>query len=113
VEAGVSRLRGHIRSLRTQGKVVAGYGAGGRGVMTAAMAGLGPDDLLCLCDQNPAFHGLLTPRSHIPVEPPEYIVRRNVDELIIFSYGYIDEIRGFYLANGLQSLKFSSVLEYL
>jgi SAM-dependent methyltransferase len=113
VQTGIDKLQAYIRSLRAQGKVVAGYGAGGRGVMTTAMAGLGPDDLLCLCDQNSAFHGLLTPRSHIPVQAPEYLLLHNVDELIVFSYGYIDEIRQFYGDKGLQNLKLTSVLDYL
>jgi SAM-dependent methyltransferase len=93
VRAGIARFRGHLQSQRAAGRRVAGYGAGGRGVMTLAMAGVTPNEVEYLCDQNPSFHGLLAPGSHIPVVGPEHAREAPVDELVVFSYAYMDEIR--------------------
>lgn len=86
-------LRDHVRGRRAAGARVAGYGAGGRGVMTLAGTGLGPDDIAYLCDRSPHAHGLLAPKSHVPICPPSRLAEDPVDELIVFSYGYMDEIR--------------------
>lgn len=84
------RLAAQVR--RVDGRV-AGYGAGGRGVMTLAQASLGPADLAYVCDRNPALHGLVTPVSRVPVSPPERLRADPVDELVVFSFAYMDEIR--------------------
>jgi SAM-dependent methyltransferase len=93
VEAGISRLRDYVHSRTRAGLRIAGYGAGGRGVMTLAMTGLTRQEISFVCDQNSCFHGLYTPRTHIPVYAPSHISRRTVDEILVFSYGYLAEIR--------------------
>jgi hypothetical protein len=93
VKNGIQRLRDHISKQKSHGRKIAGYGAGGRGVMTLAMAGLDSNDITYLCDQNQSFHGLYTPASHIPVVSPETIRIEPVDEVLVFSYGYMNEIR--------------------
>jgi hypothetical protein len=35
----------------------------------------------------------VAPGSHVPVVAPEHLDAEPVDDLIVFSYGYIDEIR--------------------
>lgn len=89
VDRSLAALAGHVRD---SGRV-AGYGAGGRGVMTLAAAGLTVSDVEFLCDANPAFHGLLTPKTHVPVVAPERAIAGDVDELVVFSFGYLAEIR--------------------
>jgi hypothetical protein len=76
----------------TAGKRIAGYGAGGRGVMTLASMD-SSRHFAYLCDRNPRFHGRVTPKTHIPVVPPERLADDPVDVLLVFSFGYIDEIR--------------------
>jgi SAM-dependent methyltransferase len=93
VERSHEALRRWVRERRAAGRTVAGWGAGGRGVMTLAYAGLGPDDVAYLVDRNPHAHGYVAPGSHVPVVAPEHLDAEPVDDLIVFSYGYIDEIR--------------------
>lgn len=93
VQAGIQRLREHIKLQKSLGRRIAGYGAGGRGVMTLAMAGIKNTEVDYLCDQNAGFHGLYTPATHIPVVSPATIDEDPVDELIVFSYGYMNEIK--------------------
>ena len=93
IQRSRERLRRFAADARAAGRTVGGYGAGGRGVMTLAFAGLDAGDLLCVADQNEQFHGLVLPRSHVPVVSPTELNELAPDEIIVFSYGYIAEIR--------------------
>jgi hypothetical protein len=75
------------------GKSLAGYGAGGRGVMTLATCGASPKNIKYLCDKNPSIHGLYAPKSHVKIASPEQIFNDEIDEVVVFSYGYMDEIK--------------------
>ena len=113
VQAGIRRLRDHIRNQKSLGRRVAGYGAGGRGVMTLAMAGISNAEIDYLCDQNTGFHGLYTPATHIPIVSPDHVSIDPVDELIVFSFGYLNEIRSA-LADFLdRGGKITSMLDFL
>ncbi|HWN10334.1 MAG TPA: class I SAM-dependent methyltransferase [Pyrinomonadaceae bacterium] len=87
----LDRLRQFVKSKREAGIRLAGYGTGGRGVMTLAAIGQ-PDDFAYVCDKNPGFHGLYTPGSHINISSPERLLTDPVDEVIVFSFGYFQEI---------------------
>lgn len=89
----LDRFRRALHARVGQGKTLAGYGAGGRGVMVMAQAGLDNHVIRYLCDQNTAFHGLVTPRSHVPIVGPQQAMADPVDEVVVFSFGYMDEIR--------------------
>ncbi len=106
-------LRRYIRDARAAGRRIAGYGAGGRGVMTLAGAGLGPGDVAYLCDRSPHAHGLLAPGSHVPICGPDRLAQDPVDELIVFSYGYLDEIREQLASELAASPRLTSVLDLL
>lgn len=113
VQASYDNMRRYVRGRRAAGKRIAGYGAGGRGVMTLANADLGHRDIDYLCDQNTNFHGLLTPRSHVPVVPPERVLEDPVDEVIVFSFGYMNEIRQQLHAYEERGGRFVSLLDLL
>ena len=51
-----------------------------------------PEDFAYVCDKNPGFHGRYTPGSHIPIHSPERLLTDPVDEVIVFSFGYFQEI---------------------
>jgi protein-L-isoaspartate O-methyltransferase len=93
IASSQQRLRRFAADAHAAGRTVGGYGAGGRGVMTLAFAGLDASDLVCVADQNEHFHGLVMPKSHVPVVSPATLVDTAPDDIIVFSYGYIAEIR--------------------
>jgi hypothetical protein len=113
VDRRLGGLREHVQQTRAAGRRVAGYGAGGRGVMTLAQAGLTASDIAYLCDQNAGFHGLYTPATHIPVVPPQRLRDDPVDEVIVFSYGYLSEIRAALADVEARGTRFVSMLELL
>ncbi|BBI36131.1 class I SAM-dependent methyltransferase [Cohnella abietis] len=90
--AGIRRLDDFIEKQISEGKKVAGYGAGGRGVMTMA-AMQSAHKLSYVCDNNTSFHGFLTPKSNVIVKPPKYLEENPVDILLVFSFGYLQEIK--------------------
>ncbi|MDP8266428.1 MAG: class I SAM-dependent methyltransferase [Candidatus Aceula meridiana] len=113
VKESHNRLLRHVRKLRTEGKRVAGYGAAGRGVHTMAIAGLTKKEIECVYDMNSALHGLEMPATGVLVSDPKNLFKDPVDEIIVFNYGYLGEIKK-YLASYVNSGgRVTSVLEYL
>jgi len=60
--------------------------------MTLAGMAAEPADFAYICDKNPGFHGYYTPGSHIPIHGPEHLLADPVDEVVVFSFGYFQEI---------------------
>ena len=96
-QASVSRsfasLRGYIEAGRATGRRFAGYGGWGRGVTTLAMARMSAEHLEFVVDGNASLRGCFTPATGFRIEGPESVSRETVDEVIVFNYGYIEEIR--------------------
>jgi SAM-dependent methyltransferase len=91
VQDSLLRFRELVQDKCQKGIRLAGYGAGGRGVMTLG-ATARPSDFAYVCDKNPAFHGRYTPGAHVLVDRPDRLLADPVDELIVFSFGYFREI---------------------
>jgi SAM-dependent methyltransferase len=90
------KLRDYVTRQKEKGNKIAGYGAAGRGVDTCVISGLNDKLITCVYDMNTAFHGKKMPVSNIEVRDPGELFNDNPDELIVFSYGYIDEIKQLY-----------------
>ncbi|RAU23588.1 methyltransferase type 11 [Paramagnetospirillum kuznetsovii] len=112
VEDSIRRLGQWTAERRKAGKRLAGYGAGGRGVMTLA-AFAKPGDFAYVCDRNTAFHGWFTPGAKVPVVPPEHVFADPVDEILVFSFGYMDEIRADLEAFTAKGGRLTSMLDIL
>ena len=113
IERSFRRLREAVREKVASGKRVAGYGAWGRGVTTLTMAGLTASDIVFVCDRNAALHGKFTPGSRIPIASPAQILEQLPDEVIVFNYGYLDEIREQLAAYTDAGGTITSVMAYL
>lgn len=93
VTRAYSNLRSYILAEKNKGRRLAGYGGWGRGVTTLAMAGLNESYLEFVVDKNTNLHGCFTPASHLEIVSPSHVTRDRVDEVIVFNYAYIEEIR--------------------
>ncbi|MWC26681.1 methyltransferase domain-containing protein [Paenibacillus sp. MMS18-CY102] len=92
LDTGIAALDAFVAAESAAGRRVAGYGGGGRGVMTlAAMSTAG--QIAYVCDANPALHGRIAPKSQVPITGITRLAEDPVDTLIVFSYGYMAEIR--------------------
>lgn len=113
VDESFARVRDHVRAQVAAGRRLAGYGAWGRGVTTLAMAGLTACDFVFVCDRNPFLHGKFTPGSQVPIAPPERLLEEEIDEVIVFNYGYLEEIRHQLAAYTERGGRLTSVLDLL
>ena len=112
IQSGIKNLEEFVDRMSSKGKKLIGYGAGGRGVMTlAAMRNAGK--LLYVIDKKPKAIGLLMPKTGLPVYPIEHLNIEPVDEILVFSFGYMKEIQAELSVFGYKPHQFHSLLDVL
>lgn len=112
IRCGIANLEAFVDRGTAQGKKLAGYGAGGRGVMTlAAMSNA--SKLRYLVDRKPKRPGLVVPKSGIPLVGLDTMKSDPVDEILVFSFGYMKEIQSEIGALGYKPAQFHSLLDLL
>ena len=90
VESLGNEMRDYIDHCHVQGRKVAIWGAGGKGLSVMAAAGIRSVDLLV--DSDPNKHGLITPVTHLKVEPPQALNSAGVSAVIVTAMAYKEEI---------------------
>ena len=112
IRRGIANLETFVDRVTGQGKKLAGYGAGGRGVMTlAAMSNA--SKLRYLVDKKPKRPGLVVPKSGIRLVNLDELKSDPVDEILVFSFGYMNEIQAAVGALDYQPAQFHSLLDIL
>ena len=86
------KLLNLLIDLKEQGKVIAGYGAAGKGNTLLNYCGIRTDFLDFTVDRNPYKQGSYLPGSRIPVFPPEKILEARPDYLLILPWNLKNEI---------------------
>jgi SAM-dependent methyltransferase len=79
-----------VSDCQSQGKKVAFWGAGGKGLSMMAIADV--SGVRLLVDSDPAKVGLYTPVSHLCVASPEELALQGVDAVIVVAPAYENEI---------------------
>jgi hypothetical protein len=112
IRRGIANLDKFVDRVTAAGKTIAGYGAGGRGVMTlAAMESAGK--LRYLVDKKPKGRGLVTPKSGVTLTGIPALKESPVDEILVFSFGYLREIASDLAALGYHPRRLHSLLDVL
>ena len=112
IRSGIENLDRFVESIVGAGKTIAGYGAGGRGVMT--LAAMQTAAKFCfLADKRPKGIGLVAPKSGVQLVGLEAFKESPVDEILVFSFGYMKEIQDELAPFGYQSCQFHSLLDVL
>ncbi|AKS31973.1 class I SAM-dependent methyltransferase [Mycolicibacterium goodii] len=83
-----------LESLRSDRKRVVGYGATSRSATVLNYCGIGPELLPMVCDSTPEKQGRVTPRSLIPVCPPDTFADPYPDYALLFAWNHAEEIMG-------------------
>ncbi len=109
---GIKNLEKFIDRQTASGKTIAGYGAGGRGIATLA-ATQNADKLEYLIDKNPHGEGIYSPKSRLPIFGLDKLGESPVDEIIVFSFGYMKEIAEDLKPMGYGSQQLHSALDVL
>lgn len=92
----VKRLKSELVSLLTklkkEGKSIAAYGAPAKGNTLLCYCGIDMRLLDFTVDRSPYKQGLFTPGMHIPIHPPEDLLRRKPDYALILAWNFSKEI---------------------
>ena len=86
------RLRELVCGLRAEGAAIAGYGAAAKGTILLNHAGLGPEVIDFIVDRNTFKQGKWVPGVRLPILPPEAIMERRPDFVLLLPWNCKDEI---------------------
>lgn len=84
----------YLIEAKRAGLRVAGYGAAAKGNTLMNFAGIRPDLLAFVIDNNPAKQGKFLPGSRIPIVSRDRLETEKVDRLVIFPWNIATEIAG-------------------
>ena len=86
------RLRSLLQSLKQEKKRLAAYGASAKGSTLLNYFGIDGDTLDFVVDRSTVKQGLYTPGTHLPILPPEALLERRPDYVLLLSWNFADEI---------------------
>jgi SAM-dependent methyltransferase len=81
-----------LARLKKEGKHVAAYGASAKGSTLLNFFGVGAGDLDFIVDRSTYKQGRLTPGTHLPILPPEELLKRRPDYTLLLTWNFADEI---------------------
>jgi hypothetical protein len=84
---------GFLIEQKRLGKKVAAYGAAAKGNTLLNSAGIKPDLLPYVCDAAASKQGKFMPGSHIPILPPDVLIDRRPDYLVILPWNIAAEVK--------------------
>ena len=85
-------LRERLRSLRSAGKRIAGFGAPAKLTTLTYAFGIGSESIDFIVDDSPWKQGLYTPGTHIPVVTSASLYEQQPDYCVIFAWNFADTI---------------------
>lgn len=93
-----------LNRLKSEGKVIIGYGASGRGTIIMNYCGIDSSYLDFVVDDAPAKQGFFTPGTHVPIKSWDYLKESKFpDYIVLFAWAFTDEVikkRQDYIKNG-------------
>jgi SAM-dependent methyltransferase len=81
-----------LQDLKRRGACIVGYGAAAKGTIMLNYAGLGGDVLDFVVDRNVHKQGRYVPGVRLRIEPPERVLERQPDYVLILPWNFKDEI---------------------
>lgn len=85
-------LRAFLRTAKAKNERIVGYGAAAKGNTLLNYCGVTADDISFIVDRNPHKQCKLMPGSHIPILPPEEIVRTKPHYVLVLPWNLKNEI---------------------
>ncbi len=92
LEKMASSLKNLLKTMKSDGKTVAGYGASSKGNVWLNYCKIGTDLLSYISDNTPKKQGLYTPGMHIPVVPTEKFEKDRPDYALLLAWNHEAEI---------------------
>ncbi len=82
-----------VKTAQASGKSIAAYGAAAKGSTFLNYCAVGHPAIREVYDRAPSKQGKLTPGTHIPILPPDDIVKRKPDYVVILPWNLAAEVR--------------------
>jgi SAM-dependent methyltransferase len=87
-----SELTGLLKSLKADGKTIAGFGAPAKATTLMYHFGIGPDIIDFIADDSQLKQNLYTPGLHVPVLPSQAIYEQKPDVVVILAWNFAEPI---------------------
>ncbi|MGY9063567.1 MAG: SAM-dependent methyltransferase, partial [Rhodospirillales bacterium] len=87
-----AELTGLLKSLKSEGKTIAGFGAPAKATTLMYHFGIGPDIIDFIVDDSPLKQNLYAPGLHIPVLPSQAIYDKKPDAVVILAWNFAEPI---------------------
>jgi SAM-dependent methyltransferase len=87
-----SRLLALLRQLKHEGRRIAAYGASAKGSTLMNAFGIDHSLLEFVVDRSTLKQGRFSPGNHLPVLPPQALLERRPDYVLLLTWNFADEI---------------------
>ncbi len=95
------------------GKKVVAYGAAAKGNTLLNYAGIKSDLLPFVCDAAKSKQGFFMPGSHIPILPPDHLIKIQPDFVLILPWNIAEEVKAQFAGRLMQNAKFVTAIPML
>lgn len=85
-------LRGFLAKLKAEGRSIAAYGAAAKGATLLNYFEIGTETLDFVVDRSPHKQGKFMPGVRLPVLPPEALLEKRPDFVLLLAWNFADEI---------------------
>ncbi len=92
VEGLGNDLRAELRRRKTAAESLAAYGASAKGSTLMNAFGIGADLIDFVADRSTVKQGRYTPGNRLPILPPEALLARRPDAVLLLTWNFADEI---------------------
>ena len=89
------------------------YGAAAKGNTLLNYAGIKSDLLPFVCDAAKSKQGFFMPGSHIPILPPDHLIKMQPDFVLILPWNIAEEVKAQFAGRSMQNAKFVTAIPML